>query len=531
MIRVSQIKVGLHEDQDTIKEKIRKKLKLNNRVAFTYHIHKRNIDARDTDTMHYVYSVDVQIAQEKEILKKKYKDVSVTPPAYGYRLEKGTTFMKHRPIVVGFGPAGIFCALLLAKQGYCPIVIERGEDVDHRSASVNAFFKEGILNEESNIQYGEGGAGTFSDGKLTARSKDPRVSYLYKQLIAYGAPKEIAYETYPHVGSDKLKGIIKRIRKDIIAMGGEVHFSCKMKSLWLENNQVKGVVCEHTTLESEHVILAIGNSARDSVYALYEQGIQMEAKNFAVGVRIEHKQEMINRSLYHDMYQDASLPAASYRLTCREEETTKGAYTFCMCPGGSVVAATSLQEHVVVNGMSMHARDLENANSAILVPMQANEIAIEDVFAGMRYVDTLEKKAYTLGGSNYRAPAQRVQDFLDNKPSTKLGSITPSYPLGVTLCNLHDLFDQQTCDSLRKALLVFNQKIGGFAHPDAMLTAVETRSSSPIRICREDNLEAKQIHGLYPCGEGAGYAGGIISSAIDGMKCAEAIIKQYRWEQ
>lgn len=526
MLRVSQIKLSLAEDEQLIAAKIREKLKIGKKVTFSFHIHRRNMDARDKKMIYFVYSVDVKLDKdkEKEILHKHLKDVTRTPQGYSYYLAKGTNFMQKRPIVIGFGPAGLFAAYMLAKHGFSPIVLERGEDVDKRSKSVETFFRGGVLNEESNIQFGEGGAGTFSDGKLTARSKDPRVQMIYDTFVAFGAPKDIAYDALPHIGSDKLKVIIKKMREAIIALGGEVHFSSRVDRLLLENNKVIGVVANNQTYESEHIILALGNSARDSVVKFYQQGLAMEPKNFAIGVRIEHTQKFINQASYHNF---ASHPALSTSAASYFLSNQKGAYTFCMCPGGSVVAATSIKEHVVVNGMSNHARNEENANSAILIQVDPS-IYGEGLFAGMKFIDELEKKAYLVGGCNYHAPAQLVKDFLHKKPSTKLGNLKPSYPIGVHLCSLDDVLPATICDRLREALYDFNHKIKGFINDDCILTGVETRSSSPIRILRDkDSMMSTSIQGVYPCGEGAGYAGGIISSAIDGVKCAEKIISEF----
>lgn len=524
MLRVSQVKVSLDEDEKLLENKLRSKLKLGKKTVMSYQIHRRNIDARDKRMIYFVYSIDVKLEKdkEKEILHKKIKDVTKAPQGYSYYLQRGTTFIKHRPIVVGFGPAGIFASYMLAKHGFQPIVFERGEDVDSRSRSVDTFFGGGALNEESNIQFGEGGAGTFSDGKLTARSKDPRVQMIYDTFVSFGAPKEIVFESLPHIGSDRLKGVIKKMRNEIIRLGGEIHFSSRVDELLIENQQIKGVVVNGNKYASEHVILALGNSARDTIMKFNEQGLAMEAKDFAIGVRVEHKQTFINQASYHEFANHSSLSAASYFLS-----NQKGVYTFCMCPGGSVVAATSLKEHVVVNGMSDYARDKENANSAILVQVDRT-IYGDDLFAGMKFIDEIERKAYIAGGSNYQAPAQLVKDFLAKKKSTKLGNIDASYPIGVTLCNLDEILPLSICDRMREAIYDFDRKMNGFINEDAVLTGVETRSSSPIRILRDkDSMMSVNILGIYPCGEGAGYAGGIISSAIDGVKCAEKIINEF----
>ncbi|NBK98594.1 MAG: hypothetical protein EOM50_11330 [Erysipelotrichia bacterium] len=524
MLRVSQIKLSLEENEDCLHEKIISKLKLPKKSKLHYHIHRRNIDARDKSMIYFVYSVNVVLTKEleKSILRKHLKDVSKVASTATYTLKKGCQFMQHRPIIVGFGPAGMFAAYTLSKYGYRPIVFERGEDVDARSKSVETFFRKGILNEESNIQFGEGGAGTFSDGKLTARSKDIRVQMIYDTFVSFGAPKDIAFESLPHIGSDRLKEVIKKMREEIIALGGEVHFSSKVEQLVLEHNEIQGVIVDGKSYPSNHVILALGNSARDTIRTFHKQGLLMESKAFAIGVRVEQKQALINQACYHQFANHSSLSAASYFLS-----NQKGTYTFCMCPGGMVVAATSLKEHVVVNGMSNRARDGSNANSAILVQVDSSLYG-DNLFDGMDFIDELERKAYLLGGANYQAPAQRVVDFLKRTPSKSLANLKPSYPLNVRLCSLDELLPATICEQMRNALYDFDHKIKGFINEDALLTAVETRSSSPIRILRDkEKMMSINIKGVYPCGEGAGYAGGIISSAIDGVKCAEKIISEF----
>ena len=530
MLRVTQIKMDIEEDISLLEKKIREKLKLNKRISFTYKIHRRNIDAREKDHIYFVYSVDVKCSEEEKILKKHLKDVTRISNQGNKVISKGVQYLKNPPIVVGFGPAGMFASLLLAQYGYCPIVLERGEEVEARTKKVETFFKEAVLDEESNVQYGEGGAGTFSDGKLTARSKDPRVQKVYDTFVRFGAPKEIAYESFPHVGTDNLKKIVKNIRKEIIRLGGEVHFNTKMESLLMEDGKVCGVRTKEKDYYSSQVILALGNSARDTVLSLHLQGVSMEAKPLAIGFRVEHKQSFVNKALYHSYANHPSLHAASYRLT-NTAQNGRGVYTFCMCPGGSVVAATSLKDHVVVNGMSDYARDKENANSAVLVQVNSNDYG-DGVLDGMYYLDALERKAFELGGKNYKAPCQRVVDYLKNEKSTHLGNVHPSYPIGVTLENLNTLFSDEMNEALKEGLLAFDKKMQGFASEDAIITGIETRSSAPIRMVRDkETLNSISVLGVYPCGEGAGYAGGIVSSAIDGLKCAEKIISEFNYEK
>ncbi len=519
MIRVNQIKIKI-EEVDQLESNIRKKLRLKKEDKMTYTIHRKNIDARDKQQIYFVYSVNVEINNEARV--SKLKDVLMIQSDYIDALPYINETKK--PIIVGFGPAGIFCALQLAQKGCQPIVLEQGEKIEDRDISVKQFFEQAILNESSNIQFGEGGAGTYSDGKLTARTKDKRIHKVYETLIEFGAPKEIAYEGLPHIGSDLLKGIIKKIRAEIIALGGSIHFETCVHSLLLQENKVIGVLANGKKLFSEQVVLAIGNSSRSFIRMLHAQNVAMQQKDLAIGFRMEHKQEFINKASYHDFYNHPSLQAASYHLASKA--INKGVYTFCMCPGGIVVAATSVKKHLCVNGMSNYKRDEENANSAILVQVNASDYG-EGVFAGLEFIEAIEQAAYVLGGSNYHAPVQLVKDFLDDKTSTQLDTIIPSYPIGYRLSNLNTLLSKPLCDNLKAGLLDFNKKIKGFSE-HALLTGVETRSSSPITILRDkQSLQSISTLGLYPCGEGAGYAGGIVSSAIDGLKVAEKLLELY----
>lgn len=526
MLRITQIKVKI-EEENLLRQKIIKKLKLNKDTQFTYHIYRKNIDARDKQQIYLVYTIDVEIENEQKYIKKKDKDITIAPLPYVDELVCGEEMMKFPPIVVGFGPAGIFSALQLAEKGFKPIVLERGECIEERDISVQKFIDEAILNEESNIQFGEGGAGTYSDGKLTARTKDIRMQKIYDVLIRFGAPKEIAYEGFPHIGSDLLKGVIKNIRNEIIRLQGTILFSHKVDSLIIENNEIQGVMIGEKIIKSNHIILAVGNSSRDMFIQLDKQGVLLKPKDMAIGFRIEHKQEFINKALYHEYYKHPSLQAASYRLTSKAID--RGVYSFCMCPGGTIVAATSIKGHLCVNGMSNYKRDEENANSAILVQVNANDYG-PDLFDGMNYIQQLEKKAFELGGSNYFAPVQNVSDFLNNKVSKELGDIVPSYPIGTKLSDLNVLLSEHLCANLKEGLTDFNRKMYGFCE-QAILTGIETRSSSPITIVRnKETLVSLSTKGLYPCGEGAGYAGGIVSSAIDGLKVAEKIIQKYHYK-
>ncbi|MDF9824601.1 putative FAD-dependent dehydrogenase [Breznakia sp. PF5-3] len=522
MLRIDQIRISIHDNQVELKNKILKILHIDETEMLEYSIHRKNVDARQ-QPIFFIYSVNVEVKDEKRILRKKIKNVrSIANVQYSYP-NSGIIEMKHRPIIVGFGPAGMFCALTLAKCGYRPIVFEQGSAVEQRVKDVDEFIRTGTLNEWSNIQFGEGGAGTFSDGKLTARTKDLRVHKIYEEFVAYGAPEEILYEAYPHIGSDKLIEVVRNVREAIIEFGGEIHFNCKVEELISHNDRVCGVVTDNKKYESDVVVLALGNSARDSFIKFYDQGLQMEAKPFAVGLRIEHPQKSINEALYHSEWNNPSLPIASYRLQHQWEG--KGVYTFCMCPGGEVVAATSRRGHVVVNGMSNYARDKQNANAAILVQVDQTDYGI-DTFSGMQFQERLEKDAFILGGENYKAPAQKVYDFLGNEPSNQ-EVIQPSYPLGVTYIDFHHLFSPKICAALQQGIKDFQKKNKAFRNENAVLTGVETRSSSPLRIIRDKEMQSISLAKVYPIGEGSGYSGGIVSSAIDGLKCAEKIIEIY----
>lgn len=529
MLRISQLRLDIEESLDLIPKKIMQKLHIQEQDLISYHIFKESIDARKKDHIFFNYIVDCKVKGEDRILKKKFKDVTKTPD-YRYHLpEKGVVGMKHRPIIVGFGPAGMFSALLLAQMGYEPIIFERGSDIEQRVEAVERFWKEGILDTENNVQFGEGGAGTFSDGKLTTRVKDPRVHKILEEFVRFGAPEEILYQAYPHIGTDLLRGIVRAIREEIIALGGEIHFSSCVEELLIEHGEIQGVKVKGHTYESEHVILAIGHSARDTYHMLKEKGVYMKAKAFAVGARIEHPQSLINRAQYKGFADHPRLGAAEYRLT-HMASNGRGVYTFCMCPGGTVVPSTSCKGGVVVNGMSEHARDKENANSALLVQIRTSDFD-DDPMKGIAFQEAIEQKAFIAGGSTYQAPAQLVKDFLRHTPSKEIKRVKPSYALGVTLCNLHEVLPKEVCEAMAEGIQSFDHKLRGFAMDDAVLTGVETRSSSPIRLERsQEEHTSISVKGLYPCGEGAGYAGGIVSSAIDGLRCAEKIITYYHYE-
>ena len=528
MIRVSNLKLGIDEDISIIKKLVLKKLKLKESELIKYNIYKESIDARRRGKIDFVYTVDVEVKNEDKLLKLNIKDVVKVKEARYIGVEVGSEKLSNRPVIIGSGPAGLFAALLLAQKGYSPLLLERGLDVDNRTKDINDFWNNRKLKNNSNVQFGEGGAGTFSDGKLTTRIKDIRCRKVLEELVNFGAPDEILYSHKPHVGTDILKGVVKNIRNEIIRLGGEVKFDAKVTDLIVENNEIKAVVVNATeTIESENVILAIGHSARDTYKMLHKRGVRIIQKPFAIGARIEHPQELINKSQYKEFYNHPRLGAADYRLI-EHTSNDRTAYTFCMCPGGSVIASASNEFEVVTNGMSEHARDKANANSAFLVNVLPEDFGSDNPLAGVEFQEKYERLAYELGGKNYNAPAQLVGDFLNDRVSTSLGSVEPSYKPGIEFVDLRECLPEFVTATMKEALKSLDNKLNGFAMHDAVLTGVETRSSAPIRIVRdEDTLESANTKNLYPCGEGAGYAGGIVTAAVDGIKCAEKIITKY----
>ncbi|MDR0200422.1 MAG: hypothetical protein LBI43_07615 [Streptococcaceae bacterium] len=527
MLRLTQLKLTLDEPIEKLPELAAKVLHVKSSDFTAFRIYKESIDARSREQLHFSYTVDLAIAGEKRFLK--LKNVSLAPDLDYKRPEPGIKLLKHRPVVIGFGPAGLFAALLLAQEGYRPIVLERGEAVDERVKSIIRFWTEGKLNPASNVQFGEGGAGTFSDGKLTARTRDLRSRKVLSEFVAAGAPENVLYEAHPHVGTDLLRGIVKKMREEIIRLGGEVRFNTQVTDFELTDGELTGIsLANGEHFQTENAILAIGHSARDTFETLKTREVKMTAKPFAVGLRIEHPQEVIDKSQYKEFAGHPRLKSAEYRLTYKSS-TGRGVYTFCMCPGGVVVPAASEEGHLVTNGMSEHARDKKNANSGLIVQVFPEDLGnSDDPMVGVAFQRDLEKKAFELGGSSYQAPAQLVGDFLAKKASRHGGNVRPSYALGVKWTELHALFPDFVNDSLEEALVGLDKKLHGFAMPDAVLTGVESRSSSPVRINRdEESLQSVSVTGIYPAGEGAGFAGGIVSAAIDGLKCAEKLIESY----
>ena len=528
-IRINNINLSLDDDEKVLEKKVCKKLKISNDQIGKLIIVKKSIDARKKNDIKFTYCVDVICDKEKKILSRIHdKDVKFEEIKEREPITSGDLELKSRPVVVGFGPAGIFAALTLAREGYKPVVYERGEDVDKRTETVDKFWKTGELNLESNVQFGEGGAGTFSDGKLTTRIKDFRCSFVLDELIKGGAPSEIKYESKAHVGTDLLKGVVKNIREEIKSLGGEVHFSSKVEKIEYENGKLKSIVVNGKEKPCEALVLAIGHSSRDTYEMLYEQGVSMEAKAFAIGVRIEHPQEVINLSQYGEYYKHHKLHAADYRLTYQSEKLKRGVYSFCMCPGGVVVAAASENGRLVSNGMSYHARDLANANSALVVTVNPEDFEGDSPLRGMEFQRHYESLAFKLGGGDYKAPVQLVGDFMKDRVSTKLGRVIPSYTAGYVFKELKECLPSYVIEALKEGIQNFDKKIKGYGDDDAVLTGIETRTSAPVRIHRNATLESTNVEGLYPTGEGAGFAGGIISAAVDGIKVAEKIINKYK---
>ena len=525
MIAVSNLKLRPGEPESLLKQKAAKALGIAPDRIESLAIRKKSLDARRKPELWYIYTVGLTVAGNEEKLAARCRTASVVHDI-PYPIPHAQS-CAERPVVIGFGPAGMFAALLLAKAGARPIVLERGQDVDARCKAVEAFRAGGAFDPESNVQFGEGGAGTFSDGKLNTGTHDKRIRWVLEQFAAHGAPEHIVYDAKPHIGTDVLVDVVRAIREDVIALGGEVRFQNRVTGIEVKNGALTTLTVTtpegEQRLETGHAILAIGHSARDTFRALHAAGVPMEPKPFSMGVRIEHRQEAIDLAQYGRQRGD-TLPSADYALNCRTEHGS--AYTFCMCPGGEVFAAASETGGVVTNGMSRSKRDGENANAALLVTLHPEDFPGSGVFAGMEWQREIEQAAFRYGGGNYRAPAQLVGDFLKNVPSTGPRSVQPTYRPGVTWGDVCAVLPEKITSVLREAIPALGRKLRGFDDPDAVLTAPETRSSSPVRIPRGEDFCTACAEGLYPCGEGAGYAGGITSAAVDGMRCAEAVLKE-----
>lgn len=527
MISITDIRLPLDYDDQTILNAAAKALQVDTKAIKTAGLFRRSVDARHKNDVHFKAALDVALLQnEQKVLSRcKNSKASIAPP-YEYALPARKK-LPLRPVVTGAGPAGLFCALILAQCGARPVVLERGKDVDSRKKDVYEFWNGGRLRGDSNVQFGEGGAGTFSDGKLNTGTKDTRARKVLLELVKAGAPEEILYHAKPHAGTDRLPQAVKGIRKQITALGGEFRFETKLTGIKTKNGAVSAAVVQRgentEEIETGHIVLAIGHSARDTFSMLKEMGVPMAQKPFSVGVRIEHLREQIDRAQYGACAGKGRLGAADYKLAVHLP-SGRGVYTFCMCPGGTVVAAASERGGVVTNGMSEFARGAVNSNSAVLVGVTPDDFGSGDVLAGVEYQRALERLAFEAGGKSFRAPVQRFGDFAENRISRRFGDIKPSYRPGVCFVNMRELLPGYLSDSIAQGILLMDRRLKGFAHPDALLTGFETRSSSPVRILRGETLESIAFLGLYPCGEGAGYAGGIVSAAVDGIKCAESIL-------
>lgn len=525
MIRVGNIKVPLDFDFNDLVGFCTRRLGISENNLRKVRLAKKSVDARKKSDINFIISLDIEAKDEKRLQKTLKNAVFVNE--FRYKIDHVQPVSIH-PVIVGFGPAGMFAALVLAMAGARPIVLERGADVDSRVKAVEEFRMTGRLNTECNIQFGEGGAGTFSDGKLTTGIKDKRIGWIMSRLVEFGAPEEIRYLAKPHIGTDKLRDVVKNLRERVISLGGNVIFGAKFCGYKAENGCISSVFYEKDgnlhTIEATDVILATGHSARDVFELLYRENVSLSQKNFAVGVRIEHKRAFIDKAMYGDFADHPALKAADYKLAVHLPNG-RTLYTFCMCPGGEVVAASSEEKRLAVNGMSCFARDAENSNSALLVNIDTSDYGSDHPLAGMYFQRELEEKAFIAGGADYCAPVITVGGFLGNNAGK---DVAPSYRPGVKRVHPSEYLPDFVCESLKMGIPEMGKKIKGFDSSGALLTGIESRSSSPVRINRGEDMQSLSLKGLYPCGEGAGYAGGIVSAAADGMKCAEAVISRIK---
>ncbi|WP_374379808.1 NAD(P)/FAD-dependent oxidoreductase [Pseudomonas fluvialis] len=531
MIRLTELSLPLDHAADELPQAIARRLGISAAELLNFSVFKRSYDARKKNSVIlFIYIIDLEVRDEASVLARFADDPHVrpAPDTNYYPVGQAPAGLSERPIVVGFGPCGLFAALLLAQMGFKPIVLERGKDVRRRTKDTWALWRKKTLTAESNVQFGEGGAGLFSDGKLYSQIKDPKFygRKVMHEFVRAGAPEEIMYVSKPHIGTFRLTGVVAAMREEIIALGGEVRFESKVADLLINDGQLEGVVLANgETLRSRHVVLALGHSSRDTFRMLHRQGVFIEAKPFAIGFRIEHPQSLIDQARLGKYAGHPELGAADYKLVYHAKNG-RAVYSFCMCPGGTVVAATSEPERVVTNGMSQYSRNERNANAGIVVGINPEQDFPGGPLAGVEFQERLESRAYELGGRDYCAPAQLVGDFIRGVPSSELGEVEPSYKPGVRLGDLAASLPDYAIEAIREALPAFGKQIRGFDRDDAVLTGIETRTSSPVRITRDnETLQSLNLKGLYPAGEGAGYAGGILSAGVDGIKVAEAVAR------
>ena len=537
MLRLTQIKLPLDYNDASLKAAIIDRLGIAPDELLGVTIFRRGYDARKRSNIFFIFTLDVELKDQAAVLKRlqasgKSTDIGITPDTSYKFVTHAPANLTARPIIIGTGPCGLLAGLVLAQMGFKPIILERGKAVRERTKDTWGLWREGVLNPESNVQFGEGGAGTFSDGKLWSQIRDPKHHgrKVLEEFVKAGAPEEILYVSKPHIGTFRLVKMVERMRATIHELGGEVRFGCKVEKIDIEQGQnggqVRGVVlADGETIAADHVVLAIGHSARDTFAMLHEQGVYVEAKPFSIGFRVEHPQALIDHARFGPNAGNEMLGAADYKLV-HHCANGRSAYSFCMCPGGQVVAATSEPGRVVTNGMSQYSRAERNANAALVVGVEPKDFPGDyksNPLVGIDFQRHWESMAFKAGGGTYKAPAQRVGDFLAGRPSTQLGEVDPSYQPGVHMTDLSSCMPPYVIDALREAIPAFDKQIRGFAMEDAILTAVETRTSSPIRITRNGECQSLNTRGLYPAGEGAGYAGGILSAAVDGINVAEAL--------
>jgi uncharacterized protein len=537
MLRITELRLPLDHAEDALRPAVVRRLGIEDADLLSFTVFRRAYDARKKSAILLIYTVDCEVRDEAAVLAAHPGDPHLKPaPDTRYRFVAHAPADFHaqarpRPIVVGFGPCGIFAALLLAQMGLRPIVLERGKEVRQRTKDTWGLWRRGVLDPESNVQFGEGGAGTFSDGKLWSQISDPRhlTRKVLTEFVKAGAPEEILFVSKPHIGTFRLVSMVEKMRADIVALGGEVRFGQQVTDVLIEREgdalRLRGVtLASGEQLRADHVVLALGHSARDTFTMLHERGVFMEAKPFSVGFRIEHPQGVIDRARWGRHAGHPLLGAADYKLV-HHAGNGRAVYSFCMCPGGTVVAATSEPNRVVTNGMSQYSRNERNANAGMVVGIEPRDFGGAGPLAGVVLQRELESRAFVLGGENYDAPGQLVGDFIAGRPSKEFGDVLPSYKPGVKLGDLHPALPDYAIAALREALPAFGRRIKGFDRPDAVLTGVETRTSAPLRITRGDDFQSLNVRGLYPAGEGAGYAGGILSAGVDGIKVGEAVAK------